>query len=508
MNTQIASLILSRIRTADFPWAEKTAGLVRAISTKAKKGGGKTDILPIAADVLGSADCEPSAIDHLLPDQRYRSILFIECSEFPTRKDERIGSPSWAGKYRIIVWMDCSRVGGGAGCGDVAYENLVTALDVPMFDADPFRAVVFRVVGGGPARGREIFGKYTMNEERSQYLHYPFDYFALDLQVDFVLPKGCEDQLAEDNVNCWEPPSSSGPTPSANQPCPPIRTCDTPEDGDVPRYVSGEVVWQAPDSVITDHGALSGLSDDDHPQYLNNARGDVRYDALGAASAAQTAAITAAATDATTKANAAQSAAISAAATDATAKANAAQSASAPLSHTHAISDVTGLQSALNGKQDAGSYAAASHTHAISDVTGLQTALDGKQPAGSYAASTHTHAIADVTGLQTALDGKQALAVVQAPTPTTGQTQTFNILSKDETIACLHSTTIAAQTFVLPSNANSTIGQELVIFSRSAITAVTLTANGNTVYGASFTTIAASGIYRIRKVAASAWVRV
>lgn len=46
------------------------------------------------------------------------------------------------------------------------------------------------------------------------------------------------------------------------------------------------------------------------------------------------------------------------------------------------------------------------HSHVIADTTGLQTALDGKQAAGSYAAATHTHAIADVTGLQTALDAK------------------------------------------------------------------------------------------------------
>lgn len=32
---------------------------------------------------------------------------------------------------------------------------------------------------------------------------------------------------------------------------------------------------------ITDHGALSGLSDDDHPQYLNTTRGDARYSLLG-----------------------------------------------------------------------------------------------------------------------------------------------------------------------------------------------------------------------------------
>ena len=28
---------------------------------------------------------------------------------------------------------------------------------------------------------------------------------------------------------------------------------------------------------ISDHGELSGLGDDDHPQYHNNARGDARY---------------------------------------------------------------------------------------------------------------------------------------------------------------------------------------------------------------------------------------
>lgn len=31
---------------------------------------------------------------------------------------------------------------------------------------------------------------------------------------------------------------------------------------------------------VTDHGALTGLSDDDHPQYLNNARGDARYPSI------------------------------------------------------------------------------------------------------------------------------------------------------------------------------------------------------------------------------------
>ena len=31
---------------------------------------------------------------------------------------------------------------------------------------------------------------------------------------------------------------------------------------------------------VSDHGALTGLADDDHTQYLNNARGDARYQPL------------------------------------------------------------------------------------------------------------------------------------------------------------------------------------------------------------------------------------
>lgn len=40
-----------------------------------------------------------------------------------------------------------------------------------------------------------------------------------------------------------------------------------------------------------------------------------------------------------------------------------------PTAHSHAVADVTGLQAALDGKQAAGSYAAASHTHPLSSLT-------------------------------------------------------------------------------------------------------------------------------------------
>lgn len=55
------------------------------------------------------------------------------------------------------------------------------------------------------------------------------------------------------------------------------------------------------------------------------------------------------------------------------------------------------------------------HTHVINDVTGLQTALDGKQPLGSYAATSHTHTWSNITDAPT----KISLAELNAGTLTT-----------------------------------------------------------------------------------------
>ena len=45
------------------------------------------------------------------------------------------------------------------------------------------------------------------------------------------------------------------------------------------------------------------------------------------------------------------------------------------------------------------------HSHIIGDVTGLQSALDGKQASGSYAASSHTHTSSSITNFNSSVSG-------------------------------------------------------------------------------------------------------
>lgn len=99
-------------------------------------------------------------------------------------------------------------------------------------------------------------------------------------------------------------------------------------DGKVLTYDTGVWIAATPASGVTDHGLLSGLSDDDHLQYHNDTRGDARYSQLG---------------------------------------------------HAHVESDIT----------DLGSYAVAGHTHVEADITDL----------GSYAVVGHSHTESDISDL-------------------------------------------------------------------------------------------------------------
>lgn len=42
-------------------------------------------------------------------------------------------------------------------------------------------------------------------------------------------------------------------------------------------FLRGDQTWQTVSAGISDHGALTGLADDDHTQYHNDTRGDARY---------------------------------------------------------------------------------------------------------------------------------------------------------------------------------------------------------------------------------------
>jgi len=246
----------------------------------------------------------------------------------------------------------------------------------------------------------------------------------------------------------------NGPiVPDANRVC--IVPCvyGTPTDGQVIGWNEGANQWQPQTA-----GGGGGTGDVTGPASATNnnfasfnlTTGKVikdsgsnaaSFDAAGAASAAQAAAIAAAASDATTKANAAQAAAIASAASDATTKANAAQAAAIASASSDATTKANAAQAAAiaaaasdaTTKANAAQAAAQAASDPVGSAAAAQAAaIAASQPASDVSKAalaaqfdTSSASYVDVTGFSVTLAANSNYyidfyAVYRSPATTTG----------------------------------------------------------------------------------------
>lgn len=102
---------------------------------------------------------------------------------------------------------------------------------------------------------------------------------------------------------------------------------------------------------------------------------------------------------------------------------------------------------------------------------------------------------------------KKNRPTVSAYSTVNGVTINANTSGVDETIFLNHASTAAASTVTLPTDATSVVGQTVRVFARSAVTLLTVSASGLTIYGAAVTALTASQSVAYQKVAALTWVR-
>jgi hypothetical protein len=109
----------------------------------------------------------------------------------------------------------------------------------------------------------------------------------------------------------------------------------------------------------------------------------------------------------------------------------------------------------------------------------------------------------------TAPEAKKNRAIVTLPAPpAAGGTLSAGSSGIDETVVLNNTTTYATFTFTFPSTSNSVVGQILRFFTRSIVTTLTVTLNGNTVLGAALPAGTTAGqSFAWQKIDGTNWIR-
>lgn len=208
MNTEIANFIVSKLTTpTPLNFVDKIAGMVRpmvkvdVIELEDDRQMIVRKVFPVACNVTARQCEEEGMYTDLVPDDKYRTIIYFEDrgSKFIDRARDRM---NFISQLRLVCWMNLKHFN-TTECSLSApiIAKIVSSLPTIYENSGNYQNILVEVSGVVP-KTQDIFSFYTYKEETNQYLLYPYDYFALDLNVKFSINKNCIEDIEIQTPTC------------------------------------------------------------------------------------------------------------------------------------------------------------------------------------------------------------------------------------------------------------------------------------------------------------------
>lgn len=186
MTNEIGEIIKSKL--ADLSFIEKLAGVVKIMNTTAMDANNRSvrKSFPIACNMTYE-DCSVKGMYmDLVPNSKVKSIVYLE--DQGIRKLNNNGANKvYQATYLLVGWLNLKKLGitDCSGSGK-AVANILRVLDLKPFNSGIYLKIQIEDLGQNAASNNP-FAKYTYDEDKTQYLMYPYDYFSIPLQVTFEI---------------------------------------------------------------------------------------------------------------------------------------------------------------------------------------------------------------------------------------------------------------------------------------------------------------------------------
>lgn len=197
MNKQVAHILKDALGA--IPGIDKMAGMVQTVEFQDtiydESGTIPTTTIkkvPISCDVDVAA-CQQN---DLIPDSSKKGMLYFEDGGItPLGK---VGEYyKWRSKLRMVVWLNAKFINGNA-CYEITplmLTHIVNKLD-SLNATNQGNFLKLQIgIDNIPKQGKALFSEYTYDLYNTQYLMAPYEFFGIDLSVEYQMHPNCFAQL-------------------------------------------------------------------------------------------------------------------------------------------------------------------------------------------------------------------------------------------------------------------------------------------------------------------------
>lgn len=212
MTTEVGNILkdfLEPLRvggTGENQFIDKLAGVVKTI-TRSDLDSNNVRVsktFPVACGVSYEECNKASAYTDLIPDSRLGCIVFFE--DLGVRKiDNEGGLANWKASYRLVGWVNNKKLGvNGCSVTGQVINTIIDQFPTRFFNVTGtiYQRCFIEVLGQDP-KSTNPFSKYSFDEDKTQYLMSPFDYFSIQIDINYSINSKCLTAFTKNTeINC------------------------------------------------------------------------------------------------------------------------------------------------------------------------------------------------------------------------------------------------------------------------------------------------------------------
>lgn len=209
MNKELSKILKDRI-AADpkINFLDVIAGLAQTVRySEAVEGGTFVyKSMPVAYDVIGSDSCQVSPERAIIPDSQKKGILYFEETGTNVSSYRKLKGGEYSSNLTLVCWVNKAQLGYDT-TEEITAILVSLLLDALVTNNNRDNVGSFIGIHITPTRintqDNSVFNKYTYDEEATQYLRPPFEYFSIMINVTYKLNPNCLQPFELKNKLCY-----------------------------------------------------------------------------------------------------------------------------------------------------------------------------------------------------------------------------------------------------------------------------------------------------------------